>query len=314
MTGALPRPVRNHFDQLGKQIGKEALGSCGSTVAQYEISPETQYADLCYEPDPEHQAERMRLGLLGQMASVPCLIEIYARAPTAEDFRACLSKHLAYWRQRARKHEKEAEEAKRLGNPAEAFVEPYLLIVAAGSPTGLRSKLRLVRARAWPTGVYFFRDDVLRVGLVVASELPRRRFTLLVRLMAAGPLLRQAIEDLAALPPDAHEHAVADQILLNCRRVIGQEPSQTPEEQEFIVIMQNTWEQARDEGRKEGRKEGLAEEAARSVLTVLRVRGIEVPDAVRKRILAEKDRGRLERWHERAILASSIVDVLDEPS
>ncbi|MEI7893032.1 MAG: hypothetical protein WCI05_08070, partial [Myxococcales bacterium] len=123
------------------------------------------------------------------MASVPCLIEIYARAPTAEDFRACLSKHLAYWRQRARKHEKEAEEAKRLGNPAEAFVEPYLLIVAAGSPTGLRSKLRLVRASGWPKGVYFFRDDVLRVGLVVASELPRRRFTLLVRLMAAGPLL-----------------------------------------------------------------------------------------------------------------------------
>jgi hypothetical protein len=142
--------VRNHFDQLGKQIGKEALGSCGSTVAQYEISPETQYSDLCYEPDPAHLAERMRLGLLGKMANVPSLIEIYARAPTAEDFRACLSKHLAYWRQRARKHEKQAEEAKRLGKPAEAFVEPHLLMVAARSPTGLRSKLRLVRASGCP--------------------------------------------------------------------------------------------------------------------------------------------------------------------
>ena len=88
--------MRNHFDQLGKQIGKEALGSCGSTVAQYEISPETQYAELCYEPDPAHESERMRLGLLGQMANVPSLIEIYARVPTAEDFRACLSKQLAY--------------------------------------------------------------------------------------------------------------------------------------------------------------------------------------------------------------------------
>jgi phage gp29-like protein len=99
---------------------------------------------------------------------------------------------------------------------------------------------------------------------------------------------------------------VADQILLNCRRVVGQEPSQIPEEQEFIVFMQNTWEQARDDGR--------MEEAARSVLTALRVRGIEVPDAARKRILAEKDRERLERWLERAILASSIVDVLNVPS
>ncbi|MEI7895086.1 MAG: hypothetical protein WCI05_18465, partial [Myxococcales bacterium] len=129
-------------------------------------------------------------------------------------------------------------------------------------------------------------------------------------LMAAGPLLRQAIEDLAALPPEAHEHAVADQVLLHCHLAVGQKPSRTPEEQEFIVIMQNTWEQARDEGR----KEGLAEEAARSVLTALRVRGLEVPEAARKRILEEKDRERLERWLERAILAPSIVDVLDEPS
>ncbi len=169
--------------------------------------------------------------------------------------------------------------------PAEAFVEPHLLMVAASSPTGLRSQLRLVRASGCPKGVYFFGDEVLRVVL-----------------MAAGPLLRQAIEDLAALPPEAHEHAVADQVLLHCHHAVGQKPSRTPEEQEFIVIMQNTWERAR------------AEEAARSVLTVLRVRGLEVPDAARKRILAEKDRERLEMWHERAILASSIVDVLDEPS
>ncbi len=51
----------------------------------------------------------------------------------------------------------------------------------------------------------------------------------------------------------------------------------------------------------------------RDVLTVLRVRGIVVPDAARERILAEKDPERLERWHERAILAASVAEVLDEP-
>jgi hypothetical protein len=60
--------------------------------------------------------------------------------------------------------------------------------------------------------------------------------------------------------------------------------------------------------------QGRAEEAARAVLTALRVRGIAVPDAVRERILAEKDPARLERWHERAILAASAAEVLDEPS
>jgi hypothetical protein len=49
------------------------------------------------------------------------------------------------------------------------------------------------------------------------------------------------------------------------------------------------------------------------VLTVLRVRGIAVSDTNRERILAEKDPARLERWHERAILATSVAEVFHEP-
>jgi predicted transposase/invertase (TIGR01784 family) len=61
------------------------------------------------------------------------------------------------------------------------------------------------------------------------------------------------------------------------------------------------------------RNEGRAEEAARAVLTALRVRGIDVPDAARGRILAERDVNRLGRWLERAIVATSISEVIDEP-
>jgi hypothetical protein len=66
------------------------------------------------------------------------------------------------------------------------------------------------------------------------------------------------------------------------------------------------------QGRAEGEAQGRAEEAGRAVLTALRVRGIVVPAADRERILAEKDPAKLERWHERAILAASIGEVLDE--
>ena len=68
------------------------------------------------------------------------------------------------------------------------------------------------------------------------------------------------------------------------------------------------------QGRAEGRTEGRAEEAARNLLTVLRARGIAVPDAVRERILAQKDPERLERWLEKAVVASSVAAVLDEPN
>jgi hypothetical protein len=64
----------------------------------------------------------------------------------------------------------------------------------------------------------------------------------------------------------------------------------------------------------QGITEGRAEEAARAVLTVLRVRGLVVPDSARERILAQKDPERLERWLEKAAVASSVAAVLDEPN
>ena len=59
---------------------------------------------------------------------------------------------------------------------------------------------------------------------------------------------------------------------------------------------------------------GRTEEAARNLLTVLRVRGLAVPDAVRERIRAQKDPERLERWLEKAAVASSVAAVLDDPN
>jgi len=50
-----------------------------------------------------------------------------------------------------------------------------------------------------------------------------------------------------------------------------------------------------------------------SVLAVLRVRGIAVPDAARERILAQRDLEQLKRWLEKAIVASSIGEVFDGP-
>lgn len=53
---------------------------------------------------------------------------------------------------------------------------------------------------------------------------------------------------------------------------------------------------------------------ARAVITVLKARGITVPDDARERILAQKDVERLERWLEKAAVAASLAEVLDEPS
>jgi hypothetical protein len=300
--------LHNRFDHLAKQIGKEALGPCGITVVNGPINPETQYADLRHEPDPARQAERDRLGLLGRLAAYCCVIEVYSRAPSAEEFRACLTKHFASWQERARKARSDNRKRNEQQLPPEAFADSFLWIITAGAPATLLTKLALTPAPDWPAGVYHFGGDVLRVGVIVASELPRDRTTLLVRLMAAGPLLPQAIAEVATLPPDAHERSVAEPVLLQLQYALGQTSSRTPDEQEFIMAMYKTWE----EGRTEARTEGSIKTSADAVLTVLHVRGIAVPETVRERILAQNDLAQLKRWLEKAVVASSIADVIGD--
>lgn len=60
--------------------------------------------------------------------------------------------------------------------------------------------------------------------------------------------------------------------------------------------------------------QGRIEETVRNLLSVLRVRGIAVPDSIREHILAERDPERLERWLDKAVLAASAAEVIDEPS
>jgi len=306
--------VDNLFDQIAKKIGKEALEASGLTIIQYEISRGAQHADLYHRPDPRRKAQRARLGLLGRIAAYLCLIEVYAHAPRDLELRACLIKHLIAWEQRERKARAENKRRKAEGLPTIPFVKPVLwLLVAAVSAPMLR-ELEVEALPGWPPGVYAFGGDLLRVRIVVASELPRERSTLLVRLMAAGPLLADALADLAALPQDAHERTVAEESLVELQQRLEKKRRRTHEEEEFVMSMQGTWKEARKLGRDEGRDEGRAEARAGDVLTVLRVRGIAVPDALRARILAEKDPALLSRWHERAILAASVAEVIDDPS
>ena len=298
--------MHNPFDHLAKKVGKEALEASGPTVFQYEIFRDAQYADIRHEPDPARDAERARLGLLGRIAAVLCLIEIYGHAPSGAEIRACLGKHFAHWDECERKARAQNKRRKEKSLPSEPFVEPRLWIISAAASAPMLRKLEVKALPGWPAGVHFHGGDLYNVGIVVADQLPCDRSTLLVRIMAAGPALPGAIADLAALPEDAHERAVAEQIVVRLRHVIGNKSGRTPEEEEFIVRMHGTWKDARIEGEATAR--------TRAVLTVLRARGIAVPDALRERILVEKDPERLERWLEKAAVAASVVEVIDEPS
>jgi hypothetical protein len=306
--------MHHPYDDLAKNVGKRALSASGRTTVEHAIPRSAQRADIRHDPDPACVAERARLGLLGRIAAVLCLIEVYGHAPGGGELRACLSKHFAHWEACASRARADNRRRKAKGLDPEPFVAPMLWILAVAVSEPMMRKLRAKTRAGWPPGVYFHGDDLFRTGIVVASELLRDRSTLLVRVMAAGPLLPAAIADLAALPEDAIERGLVEGELVDLERVLGQKRSRTPEEEEIVAMMKGTFTEARKMGRDEGRTEGEAAANARAVLTALRVRGIVVSEADRERILAEKDLARLVRWLERAILAPSVDEVLDDPS
>lgn len=90
--------------------------------------------------------------------------------------------------------------------------------------------------------------------------------------------------------------------------VLARKPSRTSEEEEFIAIVQSTWEKAREIAR----DEGTTEASARAVLTALRIRGLAVSDADRERILTETGPMRLVRWHEKVIVATVAAELFNE--
>jgi hypothetical protein len=61
-------------------------------------------------------------------------------------------------------------------------------------------------------------------------------------------------------------------------------------------------------------KRYVAERRAGDLLSALRDRGIVVPDAERARILAQRDPEQLQRWLEKAFVAMSVAEVIDESS
>ncbi|WP_437992123.1 hypothetical protein [Sorangium sp. So ce145] len=255
-----------------------------------------------------------------ELSAEPSLFEPFHGTPSLRHVRRCLRKQLTWHHELERRARSAArsvapdEDSDTPPQPAVAF--PALVVVSPGRPETVLDAYRCEPVQA---GVYHAVPGLV-MRVVVLAELPRTRTTLMLRLLGSGRRLREALTDLAALPDDTWEKSVATPLLVHFRHGI-QEP--TTDEEDDVSAEIRAWfkeyeqklrAEERKEGRDEGRAQGRAEEAARAVLTALRVRGIAVPDAARERILGEKDPEILERWHERAIVAASIADVLPDLS
>jgi hypothetical protein len=247
--------MRNRFDQLAKNILRDALQLLGTVETQAEVFSEIQAIDVWCVPDPARRAAGAELGMLAEIASEPCIIEPFHSALDLRELRDCIRKQLTWHHSLDRKTSG--------GAPF-----PALWILSAGRPVTAIESFRLAPDPGGPACVYASGPG-LHLHVVVLSELPGTRDTLLLRLMGSGRTLHAAIAELVALPEGAWERTIAEPWLVRLRFEVPTDPSaRSIEEEELIVEIQKWYEELkqgiRQEAKLEGKQEGRVDTHARA--------------------------------------------------
>ena len=269
--------TRTPFDQFAKRALDVLLSPIGEVRTQEEIHGEVQAADVLFLPARDHEAERIRLGLLGRMAETACLLEPFHEAPGANEALDCLTKQLTLRRNLVR-------EARKDDRTPEI---PMLWILSAGRPETVLAGLGFSPLAGWPTGVWQA-APLLSMRLIVLRDLPETRATLPLRLMGAGPTLKRALAELNALPNHEWEPRAFIPLLLALPLQVPQDQTGQGHAEEddmsYVEELQTTYRRVQGEGIRE------------ALVTIYQARFGSLPPALREVIEATEDPSTLLRW------------------
>ena len=324
--------MRNRYDQFGKQMVRTALEGCCTIETDAEVPAEARRIDLWLMLRDASASLPEHLGLLGTIASRASTLEFFHNTPSSDELVACLIKQAEF-----RFHL-----PRRMAAPPLPL--PIQWIISSGRPDRCIEGLSFRPMDGWPSGIYEG-PPLLWTRLVVVNELPVTRSTLMLRLLGARAVLRQAIAELKALPADAPERMLALPLLVQYRVTAESEPDmRTPEDEEFlmdtagIADIVETWRQLAvqegvvkgfkqglsqgleeglskglEQGLNEGVRQGLAQSLERErklMLRLLRQCFGEQVDSDTVRRVQSASAEQIEGWLERVISAATLAEVL----
>ena len=254
-----PSVPRERHDNFAKELVRTLLARRGRVTAQVPIASGAHYADVGFTPSRRPSALDPRAAMLATMANGPSLFEVLRKTPTLTTLRLGLGRHLLYSHASA----------------DQPHLTGHLWILSPGPPhkalaalegrrhTGLNDR----NDHTDPPGFWAFCAG-LKATVVVISELPVTTDTLALRLLGRGKVQRNAIEELITTATGPIEQDPLWRLVQRWRIFYQQQPTEAlpPDEQEFLMNADMTWEELRqgwrddgvNEGRNEGRNEGLA--------------------------------------------------------
>lgn len=303
---ASPSGVQHPYDAAAKALIDAALSRVCDVSIQAPATADTMYVDAVVSPRAPRDALIER-GMLGRLALEDCAFEVFAETPDRFDVDLCVARVL--WIQ------------------AKARSARRLWIISPGVARSAIAAWGLRASSEWSSGVYCG-STAASPSIVVLSELAPTRDTLLLRLMGSGALLRAAIAEARALPDDAWERSIINELLLQLGRDLDRmmktnsTSSQELQMRYAELVKINEAERAEwraqaraaglAEGRAEGRAEGVLDGERSALRTIVAARGWTLSDEQSTRVAECSDPQQITAWIRRAAIASSLDAVFEE--
>jgi hypothetical protein len=287
--------TRTPFDRLGKDLVREALEGRCSVESDAEVPASTRRIDLWVTPREAGARPPDHLGLLGRITSGSVTLEFFHNTPSGEELHICLIKH--------------GEFRHLLSRRKTLPPVPVQWVISSGRPDAGIDGLGFRPLTGALRGIYDS-PPLHYTRLVVVSELPVVRDTLLVRLLGAGSVLKHAIAELQALPAEAPERRLALPVLVRLHLTVPTDPAQqTSDDQEFLMNTQDIVETWRREAVQEGVKQGVERERKLLLRLLQRHFGAEVDGETERRVAAASAE-QIEIWAERELSAATLAELL----
>jgi hypothetical protein len=252
--------TRTPFDQFSKQFLEELLTLVGEVKPTLEVPGEPRFVDIWFAPFQQPSVNPQTLGLLGRIATTPCLLEPFRNQPTFTEVRNCLLKLFLLQADFQRK-------AKREGDTIPEAELPQLWILAPSASDNLVNIFRLILDESWLEGIYFFAEG-LKTAIIAINKLPRTPETLWLRVLGRDATQQQAIEEVIALPVENPQRSAVLKLLSTWK--INIEISGEIGEEERRLLM--TLSQAYLEWEQQTERRGREQEQRLVIENLLKVR------------------------------------------
>jgi len=256
------------FDQLAKEFLKEFLTPLGRAERSLEVPGESKFVDVWFEPSRQATVDPRSLGLLGRIATTPCLIEPFHNPPTRTEVRTSLLK--LFW-----VHEDQRREANRQESRILEEELPKLWILAADASKPVLNDFSAVPNEQWLPGIYFL-ANALKTAIVAINQLPKTEDTLWLRILGRDETQRQAIAEVLVLPTNDPRRSKTLQMLTAWKVTIEMAGPQTSEDEQLLMTLSQAYLEWEQETQRQGEKRG----ERRVVENLLKVRFGELNEAI----------------------------------